>query len=189
MGHMLANHYIITKYAGGENNIGYHFDKPNSIKEGSLITVVKTGTHGRLFQVRDRVFPTKRQAATINFQQKRAKDLRQRMKALTKEKNTTRCINKKFVLHARLKLCRESIARCKKAEDAVKAKQKRAQETTKPFFNEVVEPGAAIIMTLEANLLTQHAVPKMEGAGPSGSIVFRTIAEVVPASLGRRRVT
>ena len=32
-------------------------------------------------------------------------------------------------------------------------------------------------MTMEANLATQHAVPEVESAGPSGSIVFRTITE------------
>ena len=44
-----------------------------------------------------------------------------------------------------------------------------------PFFCEALEAGTAIIMTLEANLKTQHAVPEVPEAGPSGSIVFRTI--------------
>ena len=34
-------------------------------------------------------------------------------------------------------------------------------------------------MTLQANLLAQHAVPVVDQAGPSGSIVFRTITERV----------
>ena len=48
-----------------------------------------------------------------------------------------------------------------------------------PFFLEKVEPGSAIIMTMEANLLTQHGVPPVDEAGPSGSIVFRTITKTV----------
>jgi hypothetical protein len=48
-----------------------------------------------------------------------------------------------------------------------------------PFFCEPIEAGSAILMTLEANLLTQHAVPPVEEAGPSGSIVFRTITKTV----------
>lgn len=48
-----------------------------------------------------------------------------------------------------------------------------------PFFLEEVAPGSAIIMTMEANLKTQHAVPPVEEAGPSGSIVFRTITKTV----------
>ena len=35
-------------------------------------------------------------------------------------------------------------------------------------------------MTLEANLATKHGVPVVDEAGPSGSIVFRTIDTVVP---------
>jgi hypothetical protein len=55
-----------------------------------------------------------------------------------------------------------------------------------PFFNEVLEPGTAVIMTLEANLQTQHAVPAVAESGPSGSIVYRTIHRVVvPAQAAR----
>ena len=35
-------------------------------------------------------------------------------------------------------------------------------------------------MTVEANLKTQHAVPEVDEADPSGSIVFRSITDVVP---------
>jgi hypothetical protein len=49
----------------------------------------------------------------------------------------------------------------------------------KPIFNEVVNPGTAIIMTVEANLETVHAVPSVNKCGNSGSIVFRTITERV----------
>ena len=48
-----------------------------------------------------------------------------------------------------------------------------------PFFDEVLEPGTAVIMTLEANLRTQHGVPEVDDSGPSGSLVFRTITEIV----------
>ena len=44
-----------------------------------------------------------------------------------------------------------------------------------PLFDEVVELGALIFMTMEANYLTQHAVPKMDTpVGLLGSMVFRT---------------
>jgi len=48
-----------------------------------------------------------------------------------------------------------------------------------PFYSEVLAPGTAVVMTLEANLLTKHGVPVVKEAGPSGSIVFRTIHTVV----------
>lgn len=51
---------------------------------------------------------------------------------------------------------------------------------TQPFFNEVLEPGTAVIMTMAANLATQHSVPEVEEAGTSGSIVFRSITESIP---------
>jgi len=43
--------FIVTHYVDGEHNIGMHFDKPKSIRPGSLITVVKTGAHGRPFRL------------------------------------------------------------------------------------------------------------------------------------------
>jgi hypothetical protein len=48
-----------------------------------------------------------------------------------------------------------------------------------PIFNQIVEPGTAIIMTLESNLKTMHAVPEVNECGNSGSIVFRSITENV----------
>ena len=101
-----ANHFIVTHYVDGEHNIGMHFDKPRSIAEDSLITVVKTGKHGRPF---------------------------------------------------RLELLDGT-----------------------PLMEEVLAPGTAVIMTLEANLKTKHGVPAVPEAGSSGSIVFRTISERVP---------
>jgi hypothetical protein len=129
VGYPSANHYIVTGYKDGEHSIGYHFDKPKSIREESLITVVKTGSHARPFQLRHRV--------------------------------------------ALEKLPGED-------DKAFKERLGHAQNTEPPFFDRTLEPGTAIVMTLEANLMTQHAVPKVEEAGPSGSLVFRTIDEVVP---------
>ena len=50
------------------------------------------------------------------------------------------------------------------------------------IWGEVVAPGDAIVMTLEANLKTKHEVPieKDAAIGDSGSIVFRSIASIVP---------
>ena len=108
-GYPLANHYICTRYADGDHGIGFHSDKAKDIAPGSLITVVKTGAHGRPFQV---CFPGEEKA---------------------------------------------------------------------PFFSEVLAPGTAVIMTLEANLATKHGVPVVDEAGSSGSIVFRTIDTLVPS--------
>ena len=48
------------------------------------------------------------------------------------------------------------------------------------FFNQVIQPGDAVIMSMDANLKTKHGVPKVtEKTGPSGSIVLRTIHEKV----------
>ena len=135
-GYPCANHYIVTKYANGDDNIGFHYDKPQSIAPGSLITVVKTGPHGRPFQLRDRVFLD-----------------------------------------------------CLPGEDekAFKVRSDAAQSKVKPFFDEVVPPGTAIEMTLEANLRTQQAVPAVDHAGPSGSIVFRTVTERVSTEPARKK--
>ena len=124
-GYPCANHYIVTKYANGDDNIGFHYDKPQSIAPGSLITVVKTGPHGRPFQLRDRVFLD-----------------------------------------------------CLPGEDekAFKVRSDAAQSKVKPFFDEV-----------EANLRTQQAVPAVDHAGPSGSIVFRTITERVSTEPARKK--
>ena len=68
-----------------------------------------------------------------------------------------------------------------KAElECLNKNQKKAQDSKAPFFDEVLEPGAALIMTMEANLRTQHGVPEVAGAGYSGSMVFRTIIDIVP---------
>ena len=94
-----------------------------------MITVVKTGSHGRPFQLRNRVF-------------------------LEKEPD-------------------EDMKAFKKRSD-------KEQANEKPFLDQILAPGTAVIMTLEANLQTQHGVPAVVEAGPSGSLVFRTITERVP---------
>ena len=53
--------------------------------------------------------------------------------------------------------------------------------TDKELFNEVVAPGDAVIMTMQANLATKHGVPILnEPTDTSGSIVMRKIIEEVP---------
>ena len=52
-----ANHYIVTKYKDGSDDIGFHTDKPRDIAASgadgtSLITVVKIGNCARPFAVR-----------------------------------------------------------------------------------------------------------------------------------------
>lgn len=64
-------------------------------------------------------------------------------------------------------------------EKGFKKRSDKAQAIEKPFFDQTLAPGTAVIMTLEANLLTQHGVPAVDEAGPSGSLVFRTITERV----------
>lgn len=105
IGFPAANHYIVTKYRDGQHNIGMHSDKVADIHPDSLITVVKTGKCGRLFQISE--------------------------------------------------------------QDGI------------PFFSQELQPGTAVIMTVEANLKTKHGVPVVEHAESSGSIVFRTIKTIL----------
>ena len=113
-GYPAANHFILTHYVDGEHNIGMHFDKPKSIEKESLITVVKTGAHGRPFRL-------------------------------------------------------------------------EALDGTE-LMERVLEPGTAVIMTLEANLATKHGVPAVDEAGSSGSIVFRSITDRVKWSQLEKRL-
>lgn len=118
-----ANHYIVTRYEDGAHGIGYHFDKPKDIAPDSLITVVKTGRHGRPFAVRRRAAAGEDQAAIA------------------------------------------------------------------PFFSEVLCPGTAVVMTLQANLETQHSVPEVDAPlGSSSSIVFRTVGTTFGESEARTRI-
>ena len=62
----------------------------------------------------------------------------------------------------------------------------KTQAQEEAFFDEVLAPGTAVIMTLEANLRTQHGVPEVPECGPSGSWVTRTIFEHVPYMKAKR---
>ena len=70
----------------------------------------------------------------------------------------------------------------------MRAGEGERQESIRPFFSQALEPETAVIMTLEANLKTQHSVPVVEQAGPSGSIVFRTITRTVTAAALQRKL-
>ena len=69
-------------------------------------------------------------------------------------------------------------------KDGQSAKELQLEQAwTWPFFDEVLAPGTALVMTLEANLRTQHAVPPCEECNSlTGSIVFRTITTKRPVS-------
>lgn len=56
------------------------------------------------------------------------------------------------------------------------------------FWSQVVAPGDALVMTLEANLRTKHEVPEGGGEGDSGSVVFRTLHDCRPAAEVRRKI-
>ena len=67
----------------------------------------------------------------------------------------------------------------------------KEDETKELIWSQVIEPGDAIIMTLEANLLTKHEVPSPEDKnvkiGDSGSIVWRSICSIVsPVELQKK---
>ena len=90
--------------------------------------MVKTGAHGRPFQLRDRVF-------------------------LEKQPDED--------------------------EKGFKKRSDKAQAIEKPFFDQTLAPGTAVIMTLEANLLTQHGVPAVARAGslfPAKAVLSRRSA-------------
>lgn len=58
----------------------------------------------------------------------------------------------------------------------------------KVFYDERLEPGTAVIVGASANLATKHAVPPDAGVGPSGSLVFRRIATVIPWSSVKSKI-
>lgn len=49
------------------------------------------------------------------------------------------------------------------------------------LFDELIEPGTLILMSLDTNLATQHSVPTSddESTGLSGSIVWRSVEQVL----------
>jgi len=59
-----------------------------------------------------------------------------------------------------------------------------------PFWSKTLAPGTAVIMTLEANLATKHAVPVVDEkeCGPSGSLVWRSITTVVSPEELRKKL-
>jgi len=78
-----------------------------------------------------------------------------------------------------------------KKQKAAFSKLQAAQEA---IFDDSVSPGTAIIMTYQANELTQHAVPQTD-AERTGSVVFRSIKTLIqpddpnlPASIRKKRV-
>jgi hypothetical protein len=63
--------------------------------------------------------------------------------------------------------------------ERTKADHAKAQEAVEPFFSETLQAGTLVLMTTEANLATQHAVPAMPAPTElSGSIVFRSVSRV-----------
>eukprot|EP00966_Prymnesium_polylepis_P102861 2382886-Prymnesium_polylepis.2 len=141
-----ANHTIVTKYLDESHSIGFHFDKPRDVEQGSLITVVKTGECGRPFE------------------------LRMRMKMTAGEREAFKTMDKD-------------------EKKAFKKVMDTRQSKVKPFFSRALEPGTAVIMTLEANLKTQHGVPELKTkVGASGSIVFRTITKCVSWENAEKKV-
>ena len=166
-----AQTYIVTEYESGDHCIGYHFDKAPSIRKKSFITVVKTGAHGRPFELRDRVVVRSESGEDIDAMKERHKrELREQLREHKKAGTATK----------------EFKQAQKKELSALQREQERAQGSKVPFFDEVLPPGTAIIMILEANLRTQHGVLRIADAGHSGSIVFRTITKIVPP--GTRQV-
>jgi hypothetical protein len=55
------------------------------------------------------------------------------------------------------------------------------QESMPVLFDELIEPGTLILMSLDTNLATQHSVPTSddESTGLSGSIVWRSVEQVL----------
>lgn len=98
----LANHGIVTEYENGHDNIGMHFDKPQSLDPDTLISVIKLGPGSRPFRIEER-----------------------------DDNNTV-------------------------------------------LFDQVLDPGTAVVMTMDQNLATKHGVPVCDCKESSGSIVFRT---------------
>tara|TARA_X000001036_G_scaffold381407_1_gene373433 strand:+ start:10683 stop:11660 length:978 start_codon:yes stop_codon:yes gene_type:complete len=117
VGAKLANQAIVTRYRNEDKSgIGKHYDKPKSIVEDSLITVVKTGETGRTFNLYE-------------------------------------------------------------------------GDNEKPTWSQVLPPGSALIMSLEANLATRHEVPAddEERCGDAGSIVLRTIEGISVAEIDKKQ--
>ena len=153
-----ANHGIVTVYSDGSMNIDYHYDKKKTIAEDSLITIVKTGEVGRPFQIRQRLYAP--WASEVPEAQREGTP----MATMDATKQAALSVEQK----AKYKADQQRRSAFTKEHNAVK-----------PFFDMVVPVGDALIMTIPANLATEHAVPTVEEAAESGSIVLRTTTEVV----------
>lgn len=123
-GHRPHNHWIVTRYAGAEDNIGFHSDKEKDFAENSYFIVIKLGA--------PRPF-------------------------------------------------------------AFRMRPSDSDPNPKPFFNEVLSTGSAVLVRCKtpgaANDIVQHGVPTVGTAvGMSGSIVSRCITTVIPWEEEVRRV-
>ena len=132
-------------------SIDWHYDKTPDITPGSIITVIKLGEHARPFGVRHRLFL--KPSSTFKWVDPKTAD-----KDTEKEK------------HQEL----ESQLNKQKAAFA-----KLQNDNALIIFNEDVEPGTAIFMTVSANECTQHAVLPAD-AQETGSIVLRSIQTIIP---------
>lgn len=159
MGVPRANHGIVTVYSDGSMNIDYHYDKIKSIASNSLITIVKTGEAGRPFQIRQRLYAP--WADEVPAAQREEMPM-----AAPKPEERAGWSAEREAKY--------------KADQQRRSAFAKAHEAVKPFFNKVVPPGDALIMTIPANLATEHAVSTVETAAESGSIVLRTTTDVVP---------
>jgi hypothetical protein len=57
------------------------------------------------------------------------------------------------------------------------------------IFNQVLEPGTAVIVGYDANQRVKHGVPASSNCGPSGSIVGRCIATALPWGAVDRQIS
>ena len=153
-----ANHGIVTVYNTGSMNIDYHYDKMKTIASNSLITIVKTGEVGRPFQARQRLYAP--WASEVPEAQRQDTP----MATMDATKQADLSVDQK----AKYKADQQRRSAFTKAHNAVK-----------PFFDPVVPVGDALIMTIPANLATEHAVQPVEDDGESGSTCWRTTTEVV----------
>ena len=132
-----ANHYIVTRYVDGQHNIGFHSDKAKDIAPGSLLREI-VGTHSAspytalTFIGLPLVGCPEEPCASAWPTWRNAPCLSPIGSLITVVK---------MGAHGRpFQVCLPG-------------------EEKSPFFSEVLAPGTAVIMTLEANLATKHSVP------------------------------
>ena len=184
-GQKLSNQTIITVYPDGSYHIGYHFDKPQSIEKDSLIIVVKTGKVARHFAIRERLFMSEPDSQKMRQHRAIQKLWRQRAKQLEQEckQQVSNGLRSRRGVAYRFRLALAHAEMHKKAAEAIKKMHDKKQSQVLPFFDQMLQPGTGVIMSLDANLRTQHAVlPCGAEVGSSGSIVFRTIDSIMSTS-------